>query len=100
MCTLYQSDQGRIKMEIDGLCKCLASVAQLDAPSNWRPGGHGFNPRQGRQHSFMEIDREIFSMVILSLLLIQKVVSYWRKNVHNTGEPLKGLSLPSKRVVR
>ena len=28
------------------------------------------------------------------------VVSFWRKNVHNTGEPLRGLSLPSKRVVR
>ena len=26
----------------------LASVAQLDAPSNWRPGGHGFNPHRGR----------------------------------------------------
>ena len=22
-----------------------ASMAQLDAPSDWRPGGHGFNPR-------------------------------------------------------
>ena len=30
------------------------------------------NPRQGRQHSLMEIDREIFSMVILSLPLIQE----------------------------
>ena len=28
------------------------------------------------------------------------VVSFWRKNVHNTGSPLRGLSLPSKRVVR
>ena len=28
------------------------------------------------------------------------VVSYWRKNVHNSGWPLRGLSLPSKRVVR
>ena len=37
-----------------------ASVAQLDAPSDWRPGGRGFNPRRGRQHSFMEIDHEIF----------------------------------------
>ena len=27
-------------------------------------------------------------------------VSCWRKNVHNTGQPLRGLSLPSKRVVR
>ena len=49
-----------------------ASVAQLDAPSDWRQGGHGFNPRRGRQHSSVEIDREIFSKVILSLLLIQE----------------------------
>ena len=49
-----------------------ASVAQLDAPSNWRPGGRGFKPRRGRQHSFMEIDHEIFSTVILSLPLIQE----------------------------
>ena len=49
-----------------------ASVAQLDAPSDWRPGGRGFNPRRGRQHSFVEIDNEIFSTVILSLPLIQE----------------------------
>ena len=53
-------------------CYFLASVAQLDAPSDWRPGGRGFNPRRGRQHSFVGIDREIFSTVILSLLLIQE----------------------------
>ena len=46
-------------------------MAQLDAPSDWRPGGRGFN-RRGRQHSFVEIDHEIFSTVILSLLLIQE----------------------------
>ena len=49
-----------------------ASVAQLDAPSDWRPGGRGFNPRRGRQHSFVAIDHEIFSTVILSLPLIQE----------------------------
>ena len=49
-----------------------ALVAQLDAPSDWRPGGRGFNPRRGRQHSFVEIDHEIFSAVILSLPLIQE----------------------------
>ena len=49
-----------------------ASVAQLDAPSDWRAGGRGFNPRRGRQHSFVEIDHEIFSTVILSLPLIQE----------------------------
>ena len=42
-----------------------ASAAQLDAPSDWRPGGRGFNSRRGRQHSFVEIDQEIFSTVIL-----------------------------------
>ena len=47
-------------------------MAQLDAPSDWRPGGRGFNPHRVRQHSFMEIDHEIFSMVILSLPLIQE----------------------------
>ena len=50
----------------------LASVAQLDAPSDWRPGGRGFNPCRDRQHSFVDIDREIFSTVILSLPLIQE----------------------------
>ena len=47
-------------------------MAQLDTPSDWRPGGHRFNPLRGRQHSFVEIDHEIFSTVILSLPLIQE----------------------------
>ena len=29
-------------------------------------------PRRGRQHSFLEIDNEIFSTVILSISLIQE----------------------------
>ena len=49
-----------------------ASVAQLYAPSDWTPGGRGFNPRRGRQHSFVGIDHEIFSTVILSLPLIKE----------------------------
>ena len=49
-----------------------ASVAQLNVPSDWKPGGHGFNPHRGQQHSLVEIDHEIFSMVILSLPLIQE----------------------------
>ena len=52
--------------------KIMSSVAQLDAPSDWRPGGRVSNPRRGRQHSFVEIDHEIFSTVILSLPLIQE----------------------------
>ena len=39
---------------------------------HWRPGGWGFNPRRGRHHSFVEIDHEIFSTIILSLSLIQE----------------------------
>ena len=54
------------------LLQMAASVAQLDAPFDWRPGGRGFHPRRGRQHSFVEIDHEIFSTVILSLPLIQE----------------------------
>ena len=46
-------------------------MAQLYAPSDWRPGGRGFNTRRGRQNSFVEIDHEIFSTVILSLPVIQ-----------------------------
>ena len=53
-------------------CPMPVSVAQLDAPSDWRPGGRRFNPRRGRQPSFVEIDHEIFSTVILSLPLIQE----------------------------
>ena len=47
-------------------------MAQLNAPSDWRPGGRGFNPSRGRQHSFVEIDHEIFSLSYLSLPLIQE----------------------------
>ena len=46
------------------------SMIQLDAPSDWRPGGRGFNPLRGRQHSFVKIDHKMFSTVIFSLLLI------------------------------
>ena len=49
-----------------------AGLGSSDALSDWRPGGRRFNPRRGRQHSFVEIDHEIFSMVILSLPLIQE----------------------------
>ena len=47
-------------------------MAQLDAPSDWRPRGRGLNPLRGQQHSFVEIDHEIFSTVILSPPLIQE----------------------------
>ena len=78
----------------DNLSKCQlepASVAQLDAQS-----------AGGRQHSFLEIDHEIFFTVILSLQLIQEgqlSVSGERMCTVLVNR-LRGLSLPSKRVVR
>ena len=56
----------------------------------------------GSPHSFMEIDREVFSWVILSLPLIQEgqLSVSGKRNVHNTDKPLRGLSLSSKSVVR
>ena len=67
-----QSAKTQISCTFTQYGKEAVSVAQLAAQSNWRPGGRGFNPRQGRQHSVVEIDHEIFSTVILSLPLIQE----------------------------
>ena len=55
------------------LVAMLKQVAQLDDPSDWRPGGRKFNPRRCQQHSVMGIDQQIFSTVIHSLPLIQEV---------------------------
>ena len=49
-------------------------------------GDQEVQPPPGWQQSFVEIDHEIFSMVILSSADSRRtVVSFWRKNVHNTG---------------
>ena len=58
----------------------------VGCPSDWRPGGRGFDPRRSRQHSFMENDHEISTTVILSLPLIQEgQVSVSGESVHNTS---------------
>ena len=60
--SLSMGDDTKWPTRVDmSLNPSLASVAQLDAPSDWRPGGRGFNPRRDRQHSFVEIDHEKFS---------------------------------------
>ena len=51
------------------------SISQVDAPSDWRPGGCGWTPAEvGNILSWRldQIDHEILSRVILSLLLIQE----------------------------
>ena len=50
----------------------LALVAQSDAPPTGDQEVKRFEPHRVQQHSFMEIDHEIFSMIILSLPLIQE----------------------------
>ena len=60
-------------------------MAQLDAhPTGDQAVAVSVPP--DRQHSFVEIDHEIFSRVILSLPDLRRaVVIFWRKNMHNTG---------------
>ena len=89
-----------------------AGLSGSDALSSWTSERRGFNPRRGRQHSFVEIDHEIFSTVILSLPLIQGgqlSVSGEGGQLSVSGERMctilvnhynRGLSLPSKLVVR
>ena len=50
----------------------ITGLGSVGCASDWRPGGRGFDPRRGRQQSFVEIGHEIFSTVILSLPLIQE----------------------------
>ena len=61
----------------------LASVAQLDVHPT---GDQEVMDSTTPAGSFVEIDHEIFSAVILSSTDLRKaVVSFWQKNVHNTG---------------
>ena len=58
-------------------------------------------PPAGRQHSFVEIDDEIFSTVILSLPLIQEAeMSVSGERICTLLVNHRGLSLSSKTVLR
>ena len=80
----------------------IYSSGAVGSASDWWSEGRGFDPRRVLQHSFVEIDHELFSSVILTLPLIQE----WLLSI--SGEriaqiltkPLWGLSLPRKSVVR
>ena len=63
-----------------------ASVAQLDAPSDWRPRGHRFNPAEvGNILSWRLIMKYFYGYSLPSTNSRRAIVSFWRKNVHNTG---------------
>ena len=60
-------------MQALALHRCMRGLGgSVGCASDWRPEGRGFNPRRDRQHSFVEIDHEIFSTAILPLPLIQE----------------------------
>ena len=59
-------------LESYATCSLAGLGGSVGCASDWRPGGCGFDSRRGRQHSLVEIDHEIFSTVIPSLLLIQE----------------------------
>ena len=62
--------------------------------------GHGFNYKRVWQHFFIEIDQEIFSTFILSLLQSQGQLSVSGERIcTSTGQLLRGLSMPRKNVV-
>ena len=76
----------------------LALVVHLDAYLS-RSGGQRFDPCRVRQHSFVESDCEIFSTVILSLLLIQegKLSVCGKRMATSTSYLLRRLSLLRKK---
>ena len=75
-------------------------MAQLDAHPTGDQEVVG-STQLGRQHSIMEIDHEIFSMVIVSLPLIQEgQLSVSGERMCTILVLLRGLSLSSKSVVR
>ena len=79
-----------------GLC------GSVGCASDWWSGGCGFDLHWVCQPSYVDIDHEIFSTVIFSFMLIQE--GYMKvsgeKMCTSSGEPLRGLCLPSKSVVR
>ena len=67
---MQQAQQALVHITNSKRYKYFASL--VGCASDWRPGGRGFDSRRGQQHSFVEIDHEIFSTVILSFQLIQE----------------------------
>ena len=77
-------------------------IGFVGCTSDWRPNGCGFDPRYVRYLSFMEIDHEIFSLVILILPLIQEgqLPVSGQRMCTSTGYLLRAISLSRKIMVR
>ena len=61
------------------------SVAQLEALSDWRPWGRGFNTRSATFFCGDWSGNIFYGHSLPSADSRRAVVSFWRKNVHNTG---------------
>ena len=83
---------------------CLAASLNgtVRCASDWCSEGPEFDPCWVRQQSFMEIDHAIFSMVILSLPLIEvgQLSVSGKRMCTSTSYALSPLSLSRKSVVR
>ena len=78
-----------------------ASVAQLDAHPTGNKEVAGLTPAESATFFRGDWSWNIFyGHSFPSADSWRAADSFWRMNVHNTGKPLGGLSLPSKRVVR
>ena len=62
-CNIYQHEHFSLNAGLGGSVGCAVRLESRRSR---------VQPRRGRQHSFVEIDHEIFSTVILSLPLIQE----------------------------
>ena len=78
-----------------------ALVAQLDARPTGDQAVAGSTPTEvGNILSWRLIMKYFLWSSLPSPDSRRAVVSFWWKNVHNTGKPLRGLSLSSKHMVR
>ena len=91
--------------------KVAGLSGSVECASDWLSGCCGFDPSPGRQHSFVEIDQEIFSShslpspdsrraveheIFSSVILSHPLIPEGQLSVSSDT----GLKLPSKSVVR
>ena len=91
---IYANSEGRVGLPVFSIAQSVACLTTDRLIASEFQFGH---------RSFVEIDNEIISKVILSLPLIQEghLVSYWQNCVHKVlVNHLRGLSLPRKSVSR
>ena len=77
-----------------------ASVAKLDARLTGDQEVAGSSPAGSATFFRDLIMKYFYGHFLPSADLKMAVVSFWRKNLHKTDKPLRGLSLPSKSVIR